>query len=170
MKTLLLMRHGKSSWKHAELPDHERPLNKRGKKDAPMMGKLLKAKELVPQKVLCSTALRARETVDLMREEGGIDFDIQYLGEFYLAESQTYLDAIYQLPDELERVMIVGHNPGLEGLVQMLGDKIESLPTAAIAYLVFPVKSWQDLRDKPQGELVEFWRPRELPEKEKHKK
>jgi phosphohistidine phosphatase len=71
MKTLLLMRHAKSSWKDADIPDHERPLSKRGKKDAPLIGKLIKEKELVPQKILISSAVRATETASLVRDKSG---------------------------------------------------------------------------------------------------
>src|SRR5664279_4009115 len=102
MKTLLLMRHAKSSWKHAEMPDHERPLNKRGNKDAPMMGSLIKDKELVPQRILCSTALRATETARLLQENNGFTSETVFLDSYYMAEPNAYLEALQTLPDEIE--------------------------------------------------------------------
>jgi len=162
MKTLLLMRHAKSSWKHAELEDQQRPLNKRGEKDAPMMGKLLKEKELIPQRILSSIAVRARQTVSLLAEKAGFHGQIDYLDIFYMAEPQVYLEALTYLPDDVERVMIVGHNPGLEGLLQILSKRVEALPTAGLAYLSLPIKSWSELNAETKGELVEFWRPKEL--------
>jgi phosphohistidine phosphatase len=169
MKTLLLMRHAKSSWKHPELPDLERPLNKRGRNDVPLMAKLLKAKELIPQLILSSTSVRARETVDLLAEESGFQGEVSYRDQLYLAESNVYLDELTGLPDGLERVMVVGHNPGLEGLVQIMSEKIEAMPTGSIAYIVLPIKKWNELKKNPRGDLVEFWRPRNLKEKDKEK-
>ncbi|NPV76687.1 MAG: histidine phosphatase family protein [Anaerolineae bacterium] len=168
MKTLLLMRHAKSSWKEKGVEDHERPLNKRGQKDAPMMGNLLFEKELVPQRILCSSALRARLTAELLAETSRFVGEITYLNSFYLAEPGAYLEGLLALSDNLERIMIIGHNPGLEGLLQILSHQVESLPTAAIAHIALPVKSWADLNDETSGELIDLWRPRDL--KHKHKK
>jgi phosphohistidine phosphatase len=168
MKTLLLMRHAKSSWKEPNLQDHERPLNKRGLKDAPMMAELLCEKELIPQKILSSSAKRAESTAEILAKACHFTNDITYLNAFYMAEPETYLNKLREMPDELERVMIIGHNPGLEGLLQILSGQVESLPTAAIAHLVLPINRWQDLNENIEGNLVEFWCPRDF--KEKHKK
>jgi phosphohistidine phosphatase len=161
------MRHAKSSWKHHDLEDIQRPLNKRGKKDAPMMGKLMRDKELVPQKILSSTAERARETVEAFVEASGYEGDVSFLDSFYLAEPQVYINELHNLSDQIERVMVVGHNPGLEGVVQILSDQVESLPTAAIAYIVLPIQNWSELTGDSRGELVELWRPRDFREKSK---
>lgn len=162
MKTLLIMRHAKSSWKHTELEDHDRPLNKRGTKDSARMAKLIRDKELVPQRILCSSAARARLTATALIEKTEFHGTIEYLDALYMAEAPVCLEVLRSLPDDLERVMLVGHNPGLEGLLQVLSGRIESLPTAALAYLTVPIKSWQDLSTDTQGELIEFWRPRDL--------
>jgi len=167
MKTLLLMRHAKSSWKDSDLPDMERPLNKRGLKDAPTMGRLLYEKELVPQIILSSYAERARQTAETVAEECRYLGEINYLGSFYLAEPGAYLEALLKLPDTTERVMVIGHNPGLEGVLQMLSQQVESLPTAAIAHLALPIKQWIDLNEETEGNLVEIFRPRELKKKAK---
>lgn len=167
MKTLLLMRHAKSSWKQEDLPDHERPLNKRGKKDAPMMGKLIHDKELVPQLILSSSALRSRLTADALVESIDFKGPVEYLDDFYMAEPMAYLARLRALPDDLERVMIIGHNPGLEGLVQILSHQVESLSTSAIAYLVLPIKEWSEISEDTDGDLIELWRPRDFREKAK---
>ena len=167
MKTVLLMRHAKSSWKDHKLPDMERPLNKRGKKDAPHMGSLLKDKELVPQKILSSPAVRAKMTAESVVEKSGFKGKIKYLDGFYLAEPSVYADALKNLPDDVERVMLIGHNPGMEGLVQILSGQVESLPTGAIAYLVIPVKHWSEIDGSTRGEIIQLWRPHELKEKSK---
>jgi phosphohistidine phosphatase len=167
MKTLLLMRHAKSSWKNQEVADHERPLKERGKKDAPLMGKLIFEKELIPQLIISSSAVRSRLTAEAFVESVNYNGEVEYIDSFYMAEPATYLEKLRTLPDELERVMIIGHNPGLEGLVQILSHRVESLSTSAIAYLVLPIKEWQELSEDTDGELIELWRPRDFREKSK---
>ena len=140
MKTLLLMRHAKSSWKATDLPDHERPLNKRGKKDSVFMGAVLNEKELLPQKILASSAVRIRETIAGMAKESAFSGEVEFSDELYLAEPEVYLKTLCNLPDSVERAMLIGHNPGLEGFLQMLSGHIESLPTGSIAYLTLPIQ------------------------------
>ena len=169
MKTLLLMRHAKSSWKHSELADHERPLNKRGRHDAPMMGELLVDRELIPQRILSSTAVRSRQTAEALTEAASFHGDVTYMDRLYMAEAEGYIHALNELPADVERVMVIGHNPGLETLLQMLSGRIESLPTAVIAHLVLPIDAWNQLNSDTQGDLVEVWRPKELREEEEDK-
>jgi phosphohistidine phosphatase len=162
MKTLLLMRHAKSGWKEKNTQDHERPLNKRGRRDAPRMGTQLKDRELIPQLILCSSALRARQTAELVAEAAGYTDEIIYLDELYMSEVDENLNALRELPDSIERVMLIGHNPGLETMLQILSNRIESLPTAVIAHIVLPITHWRLLDSDVEGELVEIWRPKEL--------
>ncbi|MEI8132013.1 MAG: histidine phosphatase family protein [Leptolinea sp.] len=162
MKTLLLMRHAKSSWKHADLSDQDRPLNKRGEKDAPHMGKFIREKELIPQIILASPAKRVSQTIDGMVGKMGFKGEVEYIDSLYLAEPSAYLATLHDIPDNFERVMVVGHNPGLEGLLQILSGQVESLPTASIAHLVLPIEHWTDINGTTRGELVERIKPREL--------
>jgi phosphohistidine phosphatase len=162
MKTLILMRHAKSSWKDPKLEDHERPLNKRGKKDAPLMGKVIHEMELVPQLILSSTALRARQTTEAVIEQCKCDSKVEYLDTFYMGEPSAYIERLRMLPDDIERVMIVGHNPALETLLQILSRQIESLPTAVVAHIVLPIDHWSELNDESYGDLIGLWRPKEL--------
>jgi phosphohistidine phosphatase len=161
MKTLLILRHAKSSWKHADLADHDRPLNKRGKCDAPQVGKLLREQELTPDLILSSTARRARATAELVAEESGYEGEIALSRDLYAAEPQAYIEALVRLPDSYARVMIVGHNPGLEELLEMLTDQNEPLPTAALAQVQLPIRRWSELSEETQGKLVGIWRPKE---------
>jgi phosphohistidine phosphatase len=165
MKTLLLMRHAKSNWKETDLADHERPLNNRGQKDAPRMGSILLDRELVPQQLLSSSALRARETAEAVAKVSGFQGEIGYLDRLYLAEAEEYMTVLRELQDTIERVMVIGHNPGLETLLQLLTNRTESLPTAVIAHLILPIQHWNELTSNTQGELIDIWRPKELPEK-----
>ena len=168
MKTLLLMRHAKSSWKHKDLTDQERPLNKRGRSDAPLMGHLLVDRELIPQRIVSSSAVRARETAEAILQvlNGTTHFSgqVDYLDNLYMAEATEYYSVLHDIPDALERVMVIGHNPGLETLLQLLSNRIESLPTAVLAHIVLPIEHWSDLTNDTTGELIEIWRPKELRE------
>ncbi|HTX79360.1 MAG TPA: histidine phosphatase family protein [Longilinea sp.] len=161
MKTLLLMRHAKSSWKFPELSDRDRPLNKRGEKDAPRMGKLLKEKELIPDRIYSSTAVRACKTAEAVAEKVDYKNEIIYLDSLYMAEPAAIVDVLKTVPDDAKCVLLVGHNPGMEGLVQILSHKVESLPTAAVAYIKLPIKSWSEFSLAVEGELKAVRRPRE---------
>jgi phosphohistidine phosphatase len=158
------MRHAKSSWKEKDLKDRKRPLSKRGKRNAPQMGKLIHEKELIPQLILSSSALRAKETAELFCEAFGYQGEVRYMDELYMAEADEILDVLKKLPDELERVMVIGHNPGLESMLPMLTKRVAALPTASIAYLTVPVDSWKDIHKKTRAELIELWSPKELEE------
>jgi len=162
MKTLLVLRHAKSSWKDSELADHERPLAKRGKSDAPNMGRLLYRKNLVPELIVSSTAKRARKTAKIVAENCGYRRDIILSDDLYLAPPAAYVELMRQLPDNVDRVMLVGHNPGMSDLLYALTDVEEEFPTSALAQIELDVSRWRDLELETKGELVDLWRPREL--------
>ncbi len=162
MKTLLLMRHAKSSWKDSKQKDKDRPLSKRGKKNAIQIGELIKDRELIPELLLSSSAKRARETTELVVGASGYTSEVTYLDHLFMAEPDVILDALRLLPDTTERVLVVGHNPGLESLLQILTGQIESLPTAALACLFLPVKSWKEINKDTEASLGELWRPKDL--------
>lgn len=162
MKTLLILRHAKSSWKDESLPDHDRPLNKRGLKDAPRMGQLLRQEELLPDLILCSTAQRAHKTAELVVEESGYDGELRLSRDLYAFDAEAYLEALAGLEDEYERVMLVGHNPGMEELLEALTGGFERMPTAALAQVDLPIEHWNELENEPEGRLVNVWRPKEL--------
>ena len=117
MKMLLLLRHAKSSWKENGVSDHDRPLNKRGKRDAPRMGWLLQKEELVPDIILSSTALRARDTTIRVAKSCYYKGQITYADSLYLGGIEAYLDALKVLPNDFKIVLVVGHNPDMEYLV-----------------------------------------------------
>ena len=162
MKTLLLMRHAKSSWKFPDLPDHERPLNKRGRRDAPLMGKFLQDRDLVPQRIISSTAARARQTAEALAESANYRGDIVYLEKLYMAEVEEYINTLHDLPDDLDRVLVIGHNPGMETLLQVISHRIESLPTAVVAHIDVPIDQWNQFNGQTTGEIVEIWRPKDV--------
>ena len=162
MKTLLLMRHAKSSWKDSELDDYDRGLNGRGKKDAPRMGELLKDEKLLPDYVVTSSARRARKTADLVALASGYRGECRLTEELYLARPDKVLEVTRQTPESCERLLLIGHNPGLEEFLEQLTGTCTPLATAAVAHLEFDVDSWRKLAAKSDAELVRLWQPREL--------
>jgi phosphohistidine phosphatase len=162
MKSLLLLRHAKSSWKDEDVPDHDRPLKKRGQRDAPRMGKLLRQLDLVPELIVSSTALRARATALAAAEEARYAGDIRFEPRIYEASASQLLAVVRALPDGVKRAMIVGHNPGLEELVTVLSGAHELLSTGALAHLEVPVEQWMLVTPKPNAKLAGIWRPKEL--------
>lgn len=162
MKTLLILRHAKSSWREAGLADHERPLNKRGKRDAPRMGRLLREEELVPDLIISSSAVRARKTAQLVIEASGYGHELRLERELYAAEPEAYLEVLQALPETVASVMVVGHNPGLEELLELLIGDWQRLPTATLAQVALELDAWQDLGEETRGNLVNLWLPRQL--------
>lgn len=161
MKTLLLLRHAKSSWKKTDMPDHERPLNKRGKKEAPMVGNYLKANNLMPGLIVSSTARRAHETAQAVAKACGFDGEINLNQDLYLSDPASYLDILGCLPDEASCVLVVGHNPDVENLLTLLTDVKEHMTTACLAVIDLPISSWQELSEATDGRLQNLWSPRE---------
>jgi phosphohistidine phosphatase len=162
MKTLLLLRHAKSSWKDESLSDHERPLNKRGKQAAPKMGHLMKKHDLVPDLVLSSTAVRARKTAEAAAKASGYEGSIVFLEELYLATASGLLEQASAVPDEeVGTVLLVAHNPGMEELVNLLSGRREAFPTAALAVFHVAIDKWRDLDLGADARLVNLYRPRE---------
>jgi phosphohistidine phosphatase len=162
MKTLLVFRHAKSSWNDPALDDHERPLNKRGRRDAPRMGELMREYGLMPDLVISSDAVRARLTAEAIAEA------LHYAGEIlldphlYMASPQDILSLLRRVRQNAGTVMIVGHNPGLEELVEQLTTERHDLPTAALAQIVLPIDRWRDLAVSTRGTLMGHWRPKDL--------
>ena len=163
MKTLLILRHAKSSWSNQNLSDFERPLNERGRHDAPRMGRWIKHQNLTPELIISSAAERALTTAELVALASGYDDELKVTRQFYLASPGAYIGALRRLPDGYTRVMVVGHNPGMEDLVEALTGQSTGMPTAAVACIELPITSWAALTDDESGTLFHYWVPRELP-------
>lgn len=147
MKSLYLTRHAKSSWKHPELSDHDRPLNKRGKANAPEMGERLKHKNVIPTLIISSTAKRAKKTAIAIAEAIDYPSDQIYLNNnLYHADKSEILDEIRALDDRNESIMIFGHNPGLTCFANAIANlSIDNIPTCGIIALQLNIEKWQDI-------------------------
>jgi phosphohistidine phosphatase len=163
VKTLLILRHAKSSWDDASLDDRERPLNARGRRDAPRMGDLLRDEALIPDVIITSDAVRAHTTARAVAEAAGYTRDIVVDPLLYGASPEDVLAVLKTVPDANARtVMIVGHNPGLEDLIEQLTGEPHDLPTAALVRLALPIEAWGELSATTRATLVDLWRPKEL--------
>jgi len=151
MKQILLLRHAKSSWDDSSLKDFDRPLAKRGRGDAPRMGRFLREIGYIPGHIASSPAQRAKETILMFAEAAEIAEDmITWNEDLYYGSYRDYLAAVQETPDEVERVLLVGHNPKMEDTAGALcGDETEAsirMPTAALACFEHPANRWERVR------------------------
>lgn len=159
MKTLLIVRHAKSDWGHAGLADHDRPLNERGRRDAPRMGARLAERGAVPEVIRSSTALRARTTAAAFAAAFGDDAFVELDETMYATSVEHLLEVITELDDAAGTVMLVGHNPEFSGLVGRLTDEFVELSTCTVAEVRLPVERWADATGA-MGELVRVDSPK----------
>ncbi len=165
---LWLLRHAKSDWASNALTDFERPLNRRGKRDAPRIGHWMADQGWFPDRVIASPARRVRQTVKRVCRELGCDLhQVQWDRRIYEAGVLDLLAVLRECPECFRRVLLVGHNPGMEDLLAWLCDSVPSggakpFPTASLAFLEVHV-SWENL-GAGKARLLSFMRPRDLPE------
>jgi phosphohistidine phosphatase len=166
-KTLYLLRHAKSSWDDPALADHDRPLAVRGRRASSVVAEHRRSQRIRPTLVLCSSATRARETLDGLSFGPGNETEVQIDGGLYAASADDLLDRLRQVEAAVDCVMLIGHDPAIQELALNLaanGAQLERLrekfPTAALATLVFE-GSWSELATGSAG-LVAFVKPREL--------
>ncbi len=161
MRRLGLLRHAKSSWDTPGSGDFDRPLNGRGKRDAPRMGALLKSRGVQPQRIVSSTARRARTTAELVAAElGCASGNLIVSDELYLASAGRILAVLDDLAADLDDVIVVAHNPGMTDLANRIADaRIDNLPTSGFFYVEGAVERWSDLTTRP-GRLLFFAAPK----------
>jgi phosphohistidine phosphatase len=170
---LLLLRHAKSDWSK-DADDHDRALAPRGRKSTPEMARYMRKNDYLPDVVLCSTAQRTRETLDLLLAGWKKSPDIRYERALYLAEWPVLLANLKKAPASASPLLLVGHNPGVEQLAAALAAQptneqerarlqrlTEKFPTAALAVFDFDITSWRNLK-AGSGQLVDYVRPKDL--------
>ena len=172
LRELMLMRHAKSDWSDESLADFDRPLGARGKRDAPKMGQWLCDANLLPDYVICSTAKRAKQTwrrVKAVFPETHT-YEEHFTDAIYEAPSSQVIEQLKHLPKSAKKVLLIGHNPGLEDVIQHLTqvDSPESLtegrkllPTAAIAQFIIGEK-WTDVAEAGAAKFIQIVRPKGL--------
>ncbi|PZU58834.1 MAG: histidine phosphatase family protein [Sphingobium sp.] len=171
MKRLTLLRHAKSDWDDPVKRDFDRPLNRRGKRAALLIGQYARAKDMRFDHLVASPAVRVVETLETFIEGYGDRIETEWDRRIYLASAATLIDVIRDTPDRIDTLLLAGHNPGLEELIlalvaddgsSPLRDEVEEkLPTASLAVIDLSVESWSDV-DKGKATLTAFTRPRDL--------
>ncbi len=171
MKTLGLFRHAKSDWHDLRARDFDRPLNKRGRKGAAIMGRHIRDHGVGWDDIIASPAVRVAETIEIGSEAAAGSFHVHWDRRIYLASSATLIDLLREHSDDAESILMIGHNPGLEDLIfdlvpddgsSPLRDIVEvKFPTAAFAVLEIDIDRWADLAEG-SARLVHLVRPRDL--------
>lgn len=159
MKKIYILRHAKSSWDNPVLADFDRPLNERGSRTADFMGELIHKSDFQPELILSSPATRAKETANIIKKTARLQSEIKFEENIYEASPQTLLKIISDLNENLQSVMLVGHNPGLEGLIKILTGESHSMPTAGLAIVDLNVVKWKEA-DLDSGKLRDLIRPK----------
>lgn len=161
MKILTLVRHAKSSWKDNNISDRERPLNKRGEHDAPIMGKRIVAAGIRPSLIMSSPAVRAWTTAKVIAEEIGYPREfLQKENSLYLASLDNIIDVLIAQDAEFNSIMVVGHNPGLTTFANYLSPGLtDNLPTAGVVSVGFEQEDW-NLHSAPKTELLTYDYPK----------
>jgi len=161
MKTLFILRHAKSSWDNPRLADFDRPLNERGLSAAPLMGRVLAANGYRPDLIISSPAERAKMTAALFRAATGLDIPLEFDERIYEATPQKLQKVLSKAASKEGSVMIVGHNPGVTGLVRLLTNNGEQMPTASVAVIELDIDNWSEIAPST-GRLIKLIRPREV--------
>jgi phosphohistidine phosphatase len=161
MKILYICRHAKSSWDYPELHDFERPLNNRGKRDAPLMGKILYEKNINVDKIISSPAKRAYKTAKIIAKYIGFNITaIQKDEKIYSASAGELIAIIQKVPDSVSSLMIFGHNPAFTSLNNYLSDiSLDNIPTSGIVCLKFDISSWKEI-DPQRSKQIFFEYPK----------
>ncbi len=165
MKKLYLMRHAKSDWNGYYVSDFERILNRRGRKAAPLMGEVL-SKLISPDLIVSSPATRAKLTAEAVAEKLGYSEEkIMFVEHIYEASAAELLRIVHRLPEEAKAVLMVGHNPGMTELINLLGDvRLDNLPTAAVVGFSFDEDIWKAVAPG-SGKFLFFEYPKKHREK-----
>lgn len=165
MKTLTICRHAKSSWANADIDDHDRPLNKRGERDAPIMGDLIKAAGIRPSLIISSTALRAWRTARIIAKQ--ISYPIEFLqreSTLYHAGVNRLVELIAAQDEGFNNIMIIGHNPGLTDLAsELIPGLTSNIPTSGFVSVLLDTDTW-DLRTRNSCELIDYNYPNRKPQ------
>lgn len=161
MKTLVLLRHAKAENGSTGLPDFDRALNDRGRKEAQTVGSFIRKQDLGLDLVLSSSAKRARETTELILTSASLAVEVRYDKGIYEAGPLRLLDVVSQIEEECSAVLLVGHNPGMEELLQLLTDRAEHMATGTLAKMDFNVPTWSKVTQE-KGSLDWIVKPKKL--------
>ncbi len=162
MKTLLLLRHAKTSWDDATVSDDLRPLSESGKQNVYRMGKFLKNTKLIPNLIISSCAKRAKDTSTLLAESSGYNKNIDVSESLYETTAQEYIHVISEISNKINMVLLVGHNPILENLIELITNELIIMETCSLVQIVLPISTWIEIKTNPKCQLIKRIRIKEL--------
>ena len=156
MKELLVLRHAKSDHGNHALRDHDRPLSERGRKNARRMGRHLAKSQLIPEVILCSSSTRTTETCALLAESAEMHPKIEFIEQLYLASNSCMMMVASQRAMNSECVMLIGHNPGCEDMLQALDLGMHEMPTCTLARIGLEIDDWLELEGSCKANLMQL--------------
>lgn len=162
MKTLLLLRHAKTSWDDARVSDDLRPLSETGKRNVYEMGKFLKNTKLIPDLIISSCAKRAKDTSILLAESSGYNKDIDISESLYETATKEYINVISEISNKINIVLLVGHNPILENLIELITNELIIMETCSLVQIFLPISTWMEIKMNPKCQLIKQIRIKEL--------
>ena len=165
MRTLYLLRHAKSSWKEESQLDFERPLAGRGKKACGLIAKHIQSEGIEFDLLLSSSAVRARETIELIRQQAKLRSELRFDERIYEAPVTRLMEIISEVENDRKVILVVGHNPGMEELIHALTGEEQGMPTAGLAKIKLKVSKWSEVGEA-NGTLEWIVRPKELEQTE----
>lgn len=163
-KQLLILRHAKSDHGNRSLSDHDRPLNDRGRESAAKMGAFMRKRDLLPELVLSSSAVRTTETLSLLAQAAELHAKTEFQDLLYLASAPTMLESAATRAQEERCVMLVGHNPGSEDVLHVLGLGIHEMPTCSLAHIELDIDDWVLATGSIKARLIDLWLVKSLPD------
>lgn len=162
MKTLLLLRHAKTSWDDVRVSDDLRPLSGTGKLNVYQMGKFLKNTKLIPDLIISSCAKRAKDTSILLAESIGYNKDIDISESLYETAPKEYINVISEISNKINIVLLVGHNPILENLIELITNELIIMETCSLVQIFLPISKWIEIKMNPKCKLIKQIRIKEL--------
>ncbi len=162
MKTLLLLRHAKTSWDDATVSDDLRPLSESGKQNVYRMGKFLKNTKLIPNLIISSCAKRAKDTSTLLAESSGYNKNIDVSESLYETTAQEYIHVISEISNKINMVLLVGHNPILENLIELITNELIIMETCSLVHIILPITKWIEIKTNPKCKLIQLVTIKEL--------
>lgn len=160
MKTIFLLRHAKSSWENTNSSDFDRPLNERGLKTAPLVGEKIREREFQIDAIVSSPANRAKQTAILIKKAARIEREIEFDERIYEASPRRLLEVAAETNAETNSLLLIGHNPGLEGFIKLLTGETEAMPTAALAVIDLEIERWEQIKSDC-GKMRKLFRPKD---------
>ena len=153
------MRHALASHRSSTRSDHDRPLLPLGRKAAYYIGFCLTKQKIIPDTIISSTALRAKETVESVLDASAVNLQVSFSKELYLADINSLIKQLNQLPQKTNIAMLVGHNPGLGHFLNMTCRDFQSMEPGACAQIQFNIPGWGELKEHTNGKLINYWSP-----------